>query len=102
MVPPTQAHISPIPQLSAIIVQPIKGCSATWSCNGDSLLIMISPLYRLSVEFQGVDCDLVNCVSTDLCAPLRTPMNDPGFDDMGAVPNGSCLPFVRSVPACSD
>ena len=54
------------------------------------------------MEFQGVDCDLVNCVSTDLCAPLRTPMNDPGFDDMGAVPNGSCLPFVRSVPACSD
>ena len=56
----------------------------------------------LSVEFQGVDCDLVNCVSTDLCAPLRTPMDDPGFDDMGAAHNGSCIPFVRSVPACSE
>ena len=54
-----------------------------------------------NVEFEGVECDLVNCVCTDLCAPVRTPSDDQTFG-VGTARNGSCLPFVRTVPACSE
>ena len=54
-----------------------------------------------NVEFEGVECDLVNCVCTDVCAPVRTPADDETFG-VGTARNGSCLPFVRTVPACSE
>ena len=55
----------------------------------------------LNVEFEGVECDLVNCESTDLCAPVRVPEDDQTFG-VGTARNGSCLPFVRTVPACPE
>ena len=53
----------------------------------------------LSVEFQNVTCDLVNCECTDICAPVRVPKDDQTFGT-GTARNGSCLWFVRTVPAC--
>ena len=55
----------------------------------------------LNVEFEGVECDLENCVCTDVCAPVQTPADDQTFG-VGTARNGSCLPFVRTVPACSE
>jgi len=55
----------------------------------------------LAVEFDGVECDLVNCVCTDQCAPVQVPKDDQMFG-VGTARNGSCLPFVRTVPACGE
>jgi len=55
----------------------------------------------LAVEFDGVECDLVNCVCTDQCAPVQVPKDGQMFG-VGTARNGSCLPFVRTVPACGE
>ena len=56
--------------------------------------------FSLTVEFPNPDCDIVNCVCTDVCAPVRVPRDDQDFG-VGTPRNGSCLPFSRSLPACS-
>lgn len=56
--------------------------------------------FALAVEFPNPNCDVENCVCTDVCAPVRVPDNDEAFG-VGTPRNGSCLPFSRTLPACS-
>ena len=56
--------------------------------------------FSLAVEFPTTNCDMVNCVCTDVCAPVRVPEDDQAFG-VGTPRNGSCLPFSRTLPACS-
>lgn len=56
--------------------------------------------FSLAVEFPNPNCDVENCVCTDVCAPVRVPDNDQAFG-VGTPRNGSCLPFSRTLPACS-
>ena len=53
-----------------------------------------------SVEFADAGCSM-HCESTDLCAPVRVPEDDQVFG-VGTARNGSCLPFTRTMPACSN
>ncbi len=54
----------------------------------------------LAVQPSDVECDLASCETGDLCAPVRVPTDDQTFG-VGTARNGSCLPFVRSLPACT-
>ena len=56
--------------------------------------------FALTVEFPNPNCDIQNCVCTDVCAPIRVPADDQAFG-VGTPRNGSCLPFSRTLPACS-
>ena len=53
----------------------------------------------LAVEPTDVECDLTTCETDDVCSPIRVPADDQTFG-YGTARNGSCLPFVRSLPAC--
>ena len=55
--------------------------------------------FALTVRFPNPNCT-VNCVCTDICAPVRVPEGDQAFG-VGTPRNGSCLPFSRTLPACS-
>ena len=55
--------------------------------------------FALTVEFPNPDCDIENCICTDVCAPVRVPEDDQAFG-VGTPRNGSCLPFARTLPAC--
>ena len=56
--------------------------------------------FSLSVEFPNPNCDVENCVCTDVCAPVRVAGDDQAFG-VGTARNGSCLPFSRTLPACT-
>lgn len=56
--------------------------------------------FALTVEFPTPGCDVQNYVCTDVCAPVRVPEDDQAFG-VGTPRNGSCLPFSRTIPACS-
>ena len=48
---------------------------------------------------EEANCDIVNCVCTDVCAPVRVPSDDEAFgEDQPRA--GACLPVARTVPAC--
>ena len=55
--------------------------------------------YFVEISPEEAQCDIVNCISTDVCAPVRVPSNDRAFgvDQPRA---GACLPFARTVPIC--
>ena len=42
-----------------------------------------------------------NCQRTDVCIPILVPQSDEAFG-AGTLRNGQCIPFTRSVPACTD
>ena len=48
-------------------------------------------------EITTCDC----CNKTDICLPIKVPHDDPTFG-VGTIRNGTCIPFRRSVPACSN
>ena len=48
-------------------------------------------------EITTCDC----CNKTDICLPIKVPPKDPTFG-VGTIRNGTCIPFRRSVPACSN
>ncbi len=54
----------------------------------------------LTVEL-NLMCNLTTCEQTGFCAPVRVPRDDQEFGE-GTANNGMCLPFVRTVPACSE
>ena len=56
--------------------------------------------FSLTVEFPNPNCDVENCVCTDVCAPVQVPGDDQSFG-VGTPRNGSCLPFSRTLAACS-
>ena len=45
--------------------------------------------------------ECIDCQFTEQCEPIRVPKDDPAFG-VGTLQNGSCLPFRRSIPVCSD
>ena len=48
---------------------------------------------------EEANCDIVNCVCTDVCAPVRVPSDDEAFgEDQPRA--GACLPVARTIPAC--
>lgn len=55
----------------------------------------------LNVEIspEEAQCDIVNCICTDVCAPIRVPRDDEAFG-VGEPRAGACLPFARTVPVC--
>lgn len=53
----------------------------------------------LAVEFPEQECDLEECETNEICAPVRIPEDDEIFG-LGTAREGECHPFQRTVPAC--
>ena len=49
----------------------------------------------------GLAATCVGCQKTDICLPIFVPSDDPVFG-VGTFRNGSCIPFRRTVPACTN
>ena len=55
--------------------------------------------YNVEISPEEAECDTVNCVFTDVCAPVCVPPNDTTFG-VGEPRNGTCLPLIYSYSAC--
>eukprot|EP00731_Ephydatia_muelleri_P037168 Em0406g3a len=49
----------------------------------------------------GLAATCVGCQNTEFCLPIFVPSDDPVFG-VGTFRNGSCIPFRRTVPACTN
>ena len=49
----------------------------------------------------GLSANCINCQNTEICLPIFVPSDDPAFG-VGTFRNGSCIPFRRTVPACTN
>ena len=56
---------------------------------------------NVEVSPEEADCDTVNCVNSEVCAPVRIPPNDAAFG-VGEPRDGMCLPFARTLPVCNN
>ena len=53
----------------------------------------------MAVEFNETECNLEECETNEVCAPVRVPMDDQVFGE-GTTRAGECHPFQRTMPAC--
>ena len=55
---------------------------------------------NVEVSPEEAQCDAINCTFSELCVPVQVPNDDTAFGKQHPR-KGACLPFARTLPACS-
>ena len=55
---------------------------------------------NVEVSPEEAQCDAINCTFSELCAPIQVSNDDTAFGEQHPR-KGACLPFARTLPACS-